>query len=142
MDWNLILNEIIKVSVVPLLSVITGYLVKFIKAKMQDLQACAKNETVKKYINLLSQTITECVMATNQTYTDSLKEQNAFDAAAQKEAFNKTYKAVMSILTSEAKEYLANIYGDLDAYITQKIEAEVYTNHFDYSDEEYQELEP
>jgi hypothetical protein len=31
----------------------------------------------------------------------------------------------MSVLTDEAKVYLTSIYGDLTAYITNKIEAEV-----------------
>jgi hypothetical protein len=31
----------------------------------------------------------------------------------------------MAVLTDEAKEYLAEAYGDLTAYITTKIEAEV-----------------
>jgi hypothetical protein len=36
-----------------------------------------------------------------------------------------TYKAVMSILTDDVKEYLSLIYGDLTVFITNKIEAEV-----------------
>ena len=31
----------------------------------------------------------------------------------------------MAVLTEDAKKYLAQIYGDLNAYITNKIEAEV-----------------
>jgi hypothetical protein len=34
----------------------------------------------------------------------------------------------MAVLTDEAKKYLTNIYGDLTAYITNKIEAEVQIN--------------
>ena len=74
---------------------------------------------------MLSQTITDCVIATNQTYVDSLKKQNIFDHEAQKEAFNRTYQSVMSILSEEAKKYLTEAYGDLSAYITAKIESEV-----------------
>jgi hypothetical protein len=54
-----------------------------------------------------------------------LKKENAFTAEAQKEAFNLTYNAVMAVLTNEAKNYLTELYGDLTAYITAKIEAEV-----------------
>ena len=141
MDWNEIINEIVKVSLIPLLSVLTTYLVKFITIKMQDLKNRTNNDTAKKYIDLLAQTITDCVLATNQTYANELKDKNMFDAAAQKEAFNRTYKAVMAILSEEAKKYLQNIYGDLDAYITHKIEAEVNNNHY-YADEDYEDLEP
>ena len=74
---------------------------------------------------MLTDTITTCVIATNQTYVESLKKQGRFDAEAQKEAFKLTYNAVMSVLTDEAKNYLTSIYGDLTAYITSRIEAEV-----------------
>lgn len=138
MDWNEILNTIIKVSLVPLLTTLTGFLVNFIKVKANDIKARAKSETGQKYIDLLSQTISNCVLATNQTYVDALKEQNVFDAEAQKEAFRRTYKSVMAILTQEAKVYLDNIYGDLNAYITEKIEAEVNLNHqyLEYNNDE------
>ena len=55
----------------------------------------------------------------------NLKGQNVFDKEAQKKAFEMTYNKVMNILTEEAKEYLAEVYGDLDIYITSKIESEV-----------------
>ena len=74
---------------------------------------------------MLAETITACVIATNQTYVESLKKQGKFDVEAQKEAFNQTYNAIMAVLTNEAKLYLTNIYGDLAAYITARIEAEV-----------------
>ena len=63
-----------------------------------------------------------------QTYVEALKKDNAFTAEAQKEAFNQTFNAVMAVLTDDAKEYLTTVYGDLNAYITTKIEAEVKLN--------------
>lgn len=76
---------------------------------------------------MLSETITNCVIATNQTYVDNLKDKNAFDEAAQKEAFNKTYQSVIETLNNEAYKYLQLAYGDLEEYIKTKIEAEVNT---------------
>ena len=78
-----------------------------------------------KYIAMLDDTICACVIATTQTYVDALKKNNAFTKEAQVEAFNLTFNAVMAVLTDEAKKYLSAIYGDLTAYITNKIEAEV-----------------
>jgi hypothetical protein len=74
---------------------------------------------------MLNETITDCVIATTQTYVETLKKQGKFDTDAQKEAFNQTYNAVMVILNDEAKEYLNSAVGDLKLFITQKIEAEV-----------------
>ena len=77
---------------------------------------------------MLNDTITDCVLATTQTYVEALKKDNAFTKEAQKEAFNLTFNAVMAVLTDDAKKYLAEVYGDLTAYITNKIEAEVSLN--------------
>ena len=56
------------------------------------------------------------------------KNKGEFTIEAQKEAFKKSADAVMLILTDDAKEYLATIVGDLDTYVTKKIEASVNIN--------------
>ena len=125
MDWLDLLYDILEVCVIPLLGVLTAYIVKFIKIKSDEITSKNKNDLADKYIAMLTDTITSCVIATNQTYVEALKKDNAFTAEAQKEAFNQTFNAVMAVLTDDAKEYLTAVYGDLNAYITTKIEAEV-----------------
>ena len=125
MEWLPLLYEILQVCVIPLLGVLTAYIIKFINIKSLEIQSNVSNDMADKYIGMVAETISACVIATNQTYVEALKKQNAFTADAQKEAFNLTYNAVMAILTDDAKEYLAEIYGDVAAYITNKIEAEV-----------------
>ena len=124
MNLNL-LQDILEVCIIPLLGVLTAYLVNYIKAKSLELTNKTDSKMADKYIQMLTQTITDCVIATNQTYVEALKKQEAFTKEAQKEAFQKTYDAVMLVLTDDAKDYLAEAYGDLTAYITMKIEAEV-----------------
>ena len=125
MDWMKMLQEIFQVCIIPLLGVLTTYLVLFIKSKSQALKESTDNELYKKYIELLQDTIVRCVIATNQTYVEALKNKNAFDKEAQAEAFRMTYEAVMAILTDDAKEYLSSVVGDLQTYITKLIEAQV-----------------
>lgn len=125
MEWLPLIYEILQVCVIPLLGVLTAYIVKFINAKSAEIQHNVDNDMADKYIAMVTDTISACVIATNQTYVEALKKQNAFTAEAQKEAFQLTYNAVMAILTDDAKDYLAEIYGDVAAYITNKIEAEV-----------------
>ena len=125
MDWMVILYQIFELCVIPLFGVLTMYLVQYIKMKSQEIADKTDSDLADKYIQMLTDTITTCVIATNQTYVESLKKQGKFDAEAQKEAFELTYNAVMAVLTDEAKHYLAAIYGDLTAYISTRIEAEV-----------------
>ena len=128
MDWLTILTQIFEVCIIPLLGLLTAWLISFINTKRNQLVDKSKNDTMDKYINMLADTITNCVIATNQTYVENLKKDKIFTAEAQKEAFTMTYNAVMAILTDEAKDYLTEAYGDLSAYITQRIEAEVSLN--------------
>lgn len=128
MDWVEVLNQIFQTCIVPLLGIVVAMIIRAVNAKKTELSAATDNQLAQKYINLLASTITDCVIATNQTYVDALKEQNAFTKEAQEEALSRTYHAVIAILSVEARKYLENIYGDLDAYILTKIEAEVNIN--------------
>lgn len=125
MDWMKLLQEIFQVCIIPLLGILTTYLVMFIKKKSEALQKETDNELYKKYIALLDDTITKCVVATNQTYVENLKNKNIFDKEAQKEAFRRTYDNVMSILSVDAQKFLSEAVGDLNTYITNAIEAQV-----------------
>ena len=125
MDWLNLLYDILKLCVIPMLGILTTYAVKWLNAKEVETLNKVENDMADKYIAMLFETVRDCVSATTQTYVDTLKKQNAFDAEAQKVAFKMSFDAVMETLTADAKEYLASIYGDLTVYITNKIEAEV-----------------
>lgn len=124
-DWLEILYKVFEVAIIPLLGAATLYLITFIDAKKKELKAKTKDETTKKYIEMLDDTIINCVIATNQTYVEALKKAGSFDAEAQKRAFQLTYEAVMNILTDDAQKYLNEAIKDLNAYITNKIESGV-----------------
>ena len=128
MDWLEILGKVFEIIVLPTITVAAGYFVTWLKAKKEELKAKVKDETAKKYIDMLDNTISECVLATSQTYVDTLKKEGKFDAEAQKHAFTLTFDAVMGILTEDAKVVLSEAVTDLGAYITTKIEAKVGAN--------------
>lgn len=128
MDWLNILQQIFELCIIPLLAIITRSLVIYISTKKDELKSKTDNELAKKYLDLLNDTIANCVIATNQTYVEALKKGNAFTADAQKAAFEKTYQAVIATLSEEAQKYLPEVVGDLQTYITQKIEASINQN--------------
>lgn len=123
-----IIIQIFQLCIIPLLGILTKYLVDYLNARRDELNAKTENETAQKYTTMIFDTITKCVIATNQTYVNSLKEQNAFDAEAQKTAFNKTMNAVLEILSEDAKQYIIETTGDLNTYLTNLIESEVNKN--------------
>ena len=125
MDWLDILYKVFEVAIIPLLGAATLYLITLINTKKEEIKKQAKSETTKKYIEMLDDTIINCIIATNQTYVDALKKAGSFDAEAQKQAFKLTYDAVMAILTDEAQMYLNEAIKDLNVYITNKIESGV-----------------
>lgn len=123
-----LLQQIFEVCIIPLLGVLTAFAVAYIKAKTNELSAAAGNATEQKYLKMISETITKCVIATNQTYVDSLKNKDAFNKEAQKEAFELTYNAVLDILSDDAKDYIAEAFGDAEIYLTTLIEEAVNKN--------------
>lgn len=128
MDFQEIIKVIMEVVVIPLLPLLAAYLIKLIQAKKEQFIADNDNQIYHKYMNMLAETISKCVVATNQTYVDALKQKNEFTVEAQKEAFVLTYNAVLDILSKDAKDYLVNAVGDFQQYLNKAIEAEVKWN--------------
>ena len=125
MDFVTLVPVIFQMVLIPLLAILTKYTTTWVQIKIDELTQSKNNATFTKYMNLLQSTVIDCVIATNQTYVESLKLQGKFDAEAQKIAFKKTYDAVMLILTEDAVKYLNEALGDLDAYVNTLIEAQV-----------------
>lgn len=108
-----------------IITALGGYFLTYINKKKQALQLEMDNELVTKYTDMLEDTIQSCVLATNQTFVEALKKDGKFDEAAQKEAFTTTFNNVMAILNTDCYEYLVELTGDIEVFITNKIEAEV-----------------
>lgn len=123
-----LLSQIFEVCIIPLLSVLTAFAVQYLRAKSKEIIAGLDNDTAQEYIEMITNTVTNCVIATNQTYVETLKKQNKFDADAQKVAFEKTLNAVIAILGDDAKDYIVKTTGDLNTYLTNLIEAKVNEN--------------
>lgn len=120
-----IMTLVFELCIIPILGILTKWAVAFIQQKMDEAAQKVDNELADKYLGMLSNTISRCVIATNQTYVETLKKEGKFDLAAQKEAFDMTKDAVLAILEGDALNYLNEIIGDLDTYIDKQIEANV-----------------
>lgn len=123
-----LLTQIFELVIIPLLGALTIYVVKWINAKSEEIKIKNENEVLDKYLSMLAETITKCVIATNQTYVETLKKEGKFDSEAQKIAFEKTYTAVMEIISVDMVDYLTEAVGDFETFLMQSIEAEVNSN--------------
>ena len=108
-----------------IITAVAGYFLVYLNKKKKALQQELDNDIASKYLDMIEQTITDCVIATNQTYVEALKKQDAFTPEAQEVAFQKTLNAVLAILTDDCKLYLEGITNDVTGYLEAKIESEV-----------------
>jgi hypothetical protein len=125
MDWLTLADQLFDVIVPIVLTALASVAIAFISKATKEAQAKTDNAFADKCLDSLNTIISNAVLATTQTYVAELKDQNAFDKEAQKNAFNKTYETVTKMLTDEAKSCLAGTVGDLETYISTQIEAMV-----------------
>lgn len=100
-------------------------LIFFIREAGLWFKAKTNNEVANKYLTMVEDTIVDCVEKTNQCYVETLKKEGAFTEEAQQMAFKTTKEEVLRILSNDAVKYLEEITGDVDAYLTSKIESTV-----------------
>ena len=67
----------------------------------------------------------DAVYATTQTYVDDLKASGSFNKEAQLHALALALATLLGSLSQEAKDYIQEKFGDTEAYLTGRIEAEV-----------------
>jgi hypothetical protein len=125
---NETLTLIFEICIIPLLGALTAFACALIRSKIKQIQNKSDSEKANQYLGYLQDSIVTCLRATNQTYVEALKEQNAFDAEAHKIALDTTKSAVLATLTDDAKKYLPLIIGDLELYIVEQIEANIANN--------------
>ena len=118
MEWEKILIAVIT-AVVPILA---GFLSTWLKSLYDNNKIKIKNEKAQVTLGLINDMIVAAVKTTTNTYVKELKQAGTFDAEAQKEAFNKTWTAVQAQLTADAKAVIQDVYGNVDAFLTNKIE--------------------
>lgn len=114
--------ETIITAVIP---VLVAYLVVFLNAKAQQAKTQTQSDKVKSYIDEVTNAVTTAVTATSQTYVDALKKNGAFTKDAQTEALNKARETAISLLSPAAANFIYEVYGDINEYLTVKIEETV-----------------
>ncbi|MBQ8497539.1 MAG: hypothetical protein IJ489_08815 [Clostridia bacterium] len=95
------------------------------KAAIGYLKNRTENDKVKDTLSSVENMLTSVVSATTQTFVSSLKAEGRFDDEAKRAAFEKSFDTAKKLLTEDAVSIIIGVYGDLDEWLTQKIEEKV-----------------
>lgn len=104
-----------------LIVIILGFVVKYLKENV-------KNSTVTKTVDIFERVVNNSVAFVQQTIVDDLKEANADGKLTDEEKEYVKKRAIAAInaqLSTEAKEVLAQVFGDIDDIIDKWIESSV-----------------
>ena len=69
MDVQLV-AQIFQICIIPLLGILTTFLITWIKSKKDALKQQTDSELAKKYLDMLDNTSTDCVIEMNKTYVN------------------------------------------------------------------------
>lgn len=119
------LSTLLQAVIIAAIPVCAGAVIKGIQAGAKYLASTVENETARKYLEDVADAVSIAVTYTSQTYVDALKNSNRFTMENQAEALQKAVEQAERLLTAEARAFLENAYGDLNSYLTSRIEAEV-----------------
>ena len=116
-----LLEAVITVSI----PIIAAYLTGFLKKVSAQVAAKTESDKAKHYLEEVAEAVTTAVTATSQTYVDALKNKDMFSKEAQLEALQMAKDTVIAVLSPAAIEFIKEVYGDLETYLTAKIEEAV-----------------
>lgn len=122
---NEFLSTLLQAVLVATVPVIAGAVIKGVRVVAKHLATKTDNELAKKYLKEVADAIGEAVAFTNQTYVDTLKKSDKFTEENQAEALNRSLEKATALLTADARKFLTEAYGDLNAYLLTRIEPEV-----------------
>ena len=119
------LLELIKAVALAAVPVCGAYAVKFLRQKSAQIAERTESDRVKDLLAQVTDAVTTAVTYTNQTMVDALRKQGGLSKEEQKEALQLSLNKALSLLSEVARNQLDQIYGDVSAYLTSRIEAEV-----------------
>ena len=122
---NAFIIELLQAIATAAIPVCAAYLVQYLHRKSEHIIAQTDNMTIKAFLAEAADAVSTAVTYTSQTFVDALKKEGIFNKDKQQEALKKSLDKAISLLSEPAKNALTDIYGDLEAYLTSKIEAEV-----------------
>jgi hypothetical protein len=119
MTWQDIVFPALSAVATALGTWLVALITKWINDKIKDKDAAKLATDV---LNI----IYDAVKSVYQTYVEALKNDGTFTAAEQEEAKKKAVAIIEGKLTDTMKTYIETNYGDVQTFISQKIETAIY----------------
>ncbi len=119
---------ILQAVIITAIPIVSKYIITWIKKEKQLLQDESESDYIDAVIERVGNLIIDVVTETTQTYVSALKKDNKFDVEQQKIAFNMSYQKIKDLLNAEYKGVIESVFGNVENYITTKIEATVAKN--------------
>jgi predicted RecB family endonuclease len=116
MELTDIIALIIETALIPILAWGVAKLTSHLDKKIE-------NETAEKYVNFAVDAVYTAVQQTMQTYVSALKKSGEWNEETAEIAFNNAKALALVTMGAKAQEVIAELAGDLDAWLDAKIEA-------------------
>ena len=116
------LNTLMTLVILPTILAVSGFLIAWLKQKTKEITGNIENAKIRAHVERANELVLNAVQKTFQVYVDKLKEQGKFDAEAQAIAFEKAKNTALTLISQEAKEIIAAVYGDFDEWLAATIE--------------------
>lgn len=123
MEWGDLLNTIVMVVVLPLITILANYLIKFIDAKIDGVKAKTTNETTQKYLDIAEKTLTQCIQNTTETFVKTAKESGEFNQETAEKAYQMSKDMFLQTISKDVQEAIQSSYNDVDAWLKIAIES-------------------
>lgn len=125
MDWNEILLMIVKSLGTALAAVISGFIIYGVKYAFSWIKSKVNLSVLNNILEKVEDVVIEAVQATEQKIVDVAKAADSWDDLAKKEAFEYALSTSLDNLNDKTKKILIAEYGNLESWLTNKIETYV-----------------
>lgn len=126
------MNDTLRGLLYVFLLICIPYMSVFVKMGMTALvnagAAYVKDVRIQRLLREVGNAVADAVAAMNQKYVDDLKKNGEFKEEQQKEILQRAISAALKSLSDDAQEYLKTTYGDTEAYLETRIEAQINEN--------------
>jgi hypothetical protein len=115
-DINPILQAAVTAVLIPIIGTVGAYLTSLIRAKI-------KNAKVASYLERANDAVMTSVAETMQTFVSTLRKEGKWTKDSANTALIMAKNRALNIMGTAARDALPDIVGDIDAWLTAKIEA-------------------